>query len=969
MIPVSSRPSISLGGPVSTALEADLRTTVRQQGVVVWLDGEGQYTGFVDRLKGVRSEGNLPYEVHAYRGSHLALMLSLEGVAGGVDRPRMVLHLPGFNEETVRDTPFLELYAAGVRYRKALDTLVSEAAAGRVAPEELATFKARPGLTLDSADTWLASRLGETGGGIAGVLREMSLAELLDDLLGGKSVSKRVENPEDVEALWQDLSMRLGLPPAWRQLTLGSSSPRAGDVAYVAASWALAVEYVDDLRRPPVNDPLKTARGMPRALIDAGRALAAHLRGQHADFYQRTADTTELLLADEVEAAQAEDLGRIDTFRFEEDKVFLAALAALERADWNVAADWVAMRVDAGAGTSSFWLRRDLTRSATWQRIGEVARLGQALTAAGGRLGVGPDATDGLESALEAYLKRGVAVDRAHRVLEQSRVTLLYSPVPEFARLRACLDSARRAWREWADAWARDFNALCRVNGFLPAAGLQQRTLFDDVVRPMTQESGTTAYFVVDALRYEMGEELFREIEATPATTVHLKARLAELPTVTEVGMNVLAPVGNGGRLTPVLSPDGSRVLGFQSGEFRVSDPDSRRRAMQDRVGGSTCPWLTLEEVVNRDSTSLRQAVARARLLVVHSREIDIAGETGNGPALFGQVMQKLRVAWQLLREAGVRRFVFTGDHGFLLLDESTGAAQAHGRRIDPKRRHVFSTVPADHTGEVRVPLAELGYEGATGHVLFPETTAVFQGLAASTGFVHGGNSLQERVIPVLTVVHRAAAGGSTLQYRVAGEIREGVAGLHCVAAWVEVVAQEGLDFGRTAEVEVALRVKEVPGVQVELCHVRGQARLGNGVVLATVGEHFELFFRLTGPSDARVPVELHHPGVIAVMPWTPDHRFAVTAGQGLRSGAAPMAAEVGLAWLDQFEDRGVRRVFEHLAAHGTVTEDEVAGMLGGPRAARRFAVGFELHAAKAPFVVRIADVGGVKRYMKEGVG
>jgi hypothetical protein len=32
---------------------------------------------------------------------------------------------------------------------------------------------------------------------------------------------------------------------------------------------------------------------------------------------------------------------------------------------------------------------------------------------------------------------------------------------------------------------------------------------------------------------------------------------------------------------------------------------------------------------------------------------------------------------------------------------------------------------------------------------------------------VHGGNSLQERVIPVLTVVHRAAAGGTTLEYRV----------------------------------------------------------------------------------------------------------------------------------------------------------------------------------------------------------
>ena len=120
---------------------------------------------------------------------------------------------------------------------------------------------------------------------------------------------------------------------------------------------------------------------------------------------------------------------------------------------------------------------------------------------------------------------------------------------------------------------------------------------------------------------------------------------------------------------------------------------------MHDRVGGATCPWLTLEEVVSRDSASLKRSVAQARLVVVHSREIDNAGEKGVGPAVFDHVMQKLRAAWRLLRDAGVRRFVFTSDHGFLLLDDGAASAQAHGRRIDPKRRHVFSPVAADHAG------------------------------------------------------------------------------------------------------------------------------------------------------------------------------------------------------------------------------------------------------------------------------
>jgi hypothetical protein len=551
-------------------------------------------------------------------------------------------------------------------------------------------------------------------------------------------------------------------------------------------------------------------------------------------------------------------------------------------------------------------------------------------------------------------------------------VALLDPLLPEFETLRARLDGMRRAWREWADAWAREFNALCTARGFLPGASHQQRTLFDEVIRPLAQEPGATAYFVVDALRFEMGEELYRQMEDTPATTAALRPRLAELPTVTEVGMNVLAPVARNGRLRVSLAGDTGGVQGFQTGEFRVCDPETRKRAMHDRVGGATCPWLTLEEVVGRDTASLKRSVSQARLVVVHSREIDEAGEKGIGPAVFDLTLQKLRAAWRVLREAGVRRFVFTADHGFLLLDDTAAAAQAHGRRIDPQRRHVFSPVAADHAGEVRVALADLRYEGTGTSVIFPESTAVFDTGRRAVNYAHGGNSLQERVIPVLTVLHRTAAGGSSVQYGIKAEASEGVAGMHCIEAKVEVLAQRSLDFGSPKDVELALRVPDAEGVQVELCQTRGKARIVGGMVVATVGERFELFFRLSGAVDARVLIELHSPsGVAEVVPCIPDARFAVTATRASSPPPAP-SANVGASsasWLEQLPESGVRQVFEHLAAHGTVTENEAAAMLGGPRGLRRFANRFEEYAQKAPFGVHIDVVAGVKRYVREGSG
>ena len=74
-----------------------------------------------------------------------------------------------------------------------------------------------------------------------------------------------------------------------------------------------------------------------------------------------------------------------------------------------------------------------------------------------------------------------------------------------------------------------------------------------------------------------------------------------------------------------------------------------------------------------------------------------------------------------------------------------------------------------------------------------------------------------------------------------------------------------------------------------------------------------------------------------------------------------------GQEWLLAFANPGVRDLFAHLAQHGIVTEDEATRMLGGPRALRTFSKELETHVEKAPFMVRIDNVGGVKRYVREG--
>ena len=951
-------------GPVSAVLEAELRAKTRRHGIVVWLDPDAHYASFVDRLITQRSENRLPYPVQTYRGSFLELMLELEPLANGVDRPPLLIHLPGFNQETIKGTPLLELYEAGTCFMKNLDTLITDAAAGRVRPEQIAAFRASGRGTLGNADAWLTAMLSVQEGVLGGQLRDVSLSALVDDLLNGGLIANQLSQPGNQNAVWQYLATMTGLSPetGMQFASRGSAEEKinAKDIAFAAASWALRVEYVHDLKRPPVDTQLQGTRSLPAALITNCRDLADHLRQNRAAFYRDTANETETTLTDEVEAAKAEDLGLIDTFWFEEKLVLDAALVALYEQRWSAAGDWAAQR----NGDKSFWLREDAPRRNTWQLICDAARLGQAIDRASLSLGD----VHSLEEAVQRYVDCGAAVDQAHRHLEQRRLTLLYTQLPEFDLLRARLDVLRRLWREWADAWARAFNGLCLKHGFLPPAPMQQRTLFDDVVRPLIHDSETTALFLVDALRFEMAEELHRALADSTATNMLLTPRLAELPTVTAIGMNALAPVSERGRLKLVLK-NGS-VEGFDLNQFRVFDPETRKKAMQNRVGGSTCPWWKLDDVLNRDAKSLKQSVGRARLVIVHSQEIDDAGENGAGLAVFDSTLQRLRAAWRLLREAGVKRFVITADHGFLLNDETTGTVQPHGRKIDPDRRHVFSSVAADHANAVRVSLRDLNYDCDSDdqQLMLPESTALFDRGHKPMSFVHGGNSLQERVIPVLTLVHRTSQGGSPTQYSVTAAATQGVAGMHCLQATVTMVAQKTLGFSGAAQVELGLRVSDANDVQVELCEARG-AQLSAGTISATVGQQFELFFRLAGATDTRALVELYHLGADAsVTPCIVNDRFGVTAtGRKPATEPVPNSTRPQRDWLQKFSDAGVRQLFEHLAVHGAVTESEACTMLDGQRALRKFAREFEELAKNAPFSVRIDVIAGVKRYVREG--
>ena len=878
--------------PVSKLLESQVRASVRN-GLRVWLDASGDYTAFVDALD------DPGFPLVRWRSSYIEAILALEDVATGSDNRPALLHVPFHNKDSIRATPLFEFYEAGKLFEKNLSTLIQEAAAGLVTPTDIKAFLSSADVTLDAADAWLEQHAVIAQGGVDARLASMSSKpELLIDILYNPDeelVGALQSGSMNLEHLWGHLHRTFGLDEAWKRFAYIAPSgidasrnmtTQCQAIGFTAVCWCLCVEYVDDLSktRELFIDELKPLRNLATPLKQTALGVVAALRETREALYESVVDEFEPKLDRERTGGSAHELGKVDTFRFEQRRVMEAALEALGAGDFENVREWAAAR----KAEKSFWVRRDPARDAAWRLISHAADLGALLQ-------THPTPIKGaasLPEAIERYVEQGAGIDRAHRILEQRRSSLLDTRLPLYSKLRIQLDGLRRRYRKWADRLAIDFNRLCLDQGFRPTESLQQRNIFDQEVRQHALSLTPTtdppvAFFMVDALRFEMAQELVDDLREDKESQVELtlQPRFAELPTITAVGMNALAPVTQNGLLHPILEK--GAFMGFRAREFQVTRPPDRQKAMRHRVGGRTSPEVTLREVLDDDVTRLRRRIAEASLLIVKSRELDESGEKGLGPATFEATLRDLRAAVQLLREAGVEHFVFSADHGFLLLDQTAArdALQQGGKQTGVDRRHLFYPVNSREDGRVTVSLSELGYADAEGFLMLPEDTSIFDRGARNQLFVHGGNSLQERVIPVLHARFKSGQQKARARFKLTVSEAEGIMGLHALEVFVEQNNEQGLlRLPGMDRLDLALRpatldLENAPRIEVELADVRG-AELRGGVIRAPLGAAVEVFFKLT--SDIEVPkieVEVYAPTrrTDEVKPERSKTRFSVT--------------------------------------------------------------------------------------------
>jgi hypothetical protein len=728
------RSNRNLMHPLHEYIAKQLSERLKTKRVVVWYDVRGEFRPFMEELRGRgATEGaivpitiaGLALGLAEYRGSMFELRAVVEPYVNQDEPEYVLIYLPGCERDR-HGSALMELEKAGECYdpqlkrqaRNVLRQRYTDGVIDEILAPERVSYQDLAYASSDRSSTEppsiLRSIFNETSGSDG----------LLGTWLADDSRDAEIDAKEAGPELTKLVLSRLGL-----ELPEGVAIAK---LRSIAVRYVLTGEFRSDLKCAP---PTATAAVALPGTKELGAViqLAHLLRKNFPHFYVALADRVEAELGLKDAKILPDSLGSIDTFRFEERLLLEHCGNLISSKRFDEALTTITRR------ENCFWLDRDVVRKAQWEACRRMAELGCSCVET-----LGDVSTTGVDANvwINAYTsKEGwFRLDQAQRRLEAWVANLDEDP-PERP-----LGVVRGAYEEACFAITAGFTkAVARANWNITSL-LHQNHIYSEIVAECPKP---VAYFLVDAMRFEMGIELSERLPKTAEVIV--RPALGSLPSITPVGMAALQP----GASSSFNVVEKKGTLGVRIDDAFLPDLSARKKFASSRV--PNLADISLDELLSLQPSKLAKRVEAAPIIVVRSQEIDHAGEAGftfQARQVMDNVIDNLARAIRKLAAAGVEHSVVTADHGHLFFpsdrDDSMRIDSPGGDQVDLHRRCWIGRGGSTPPGCVRVSAAALGYDSDLDFV-FPVGTGVFKA-GGDLAFHHGGPSLQELVIPVLTI-------------------------------------------------------------------------------------------------------------------------------------------------------------------------------------------------------------------------
>lgn len=720
-------------GQVKDFLKSVISKEIDKNGIVLWFDPDKSYTEFAANLE---LNGT---HVALLKDSYFALRREIEPYLSSAERPKLLVYIPVDESET--HDALVELKVAGEPLRLPLESVATNALAPFMGSRNAVTVgkEVRAGkLTLDDLD---AHPVGEgiTRGVVAIILGSGNVQDIALRFLAGEKYDSAITKKNATAELSLLLNSGFGsnLQPA------NSPSEMRSDFA----RHLIATDFLASLRGeiPQNLSAIRVAEN--KAASESCLRLATEWRNRQdlRESYASLADQVAQQLQLSAGELSLELVSQSQTFREVESALCRDLTAKLLKTPTKELVSVAQER------QSSFWSEYAPDVQAQWALI---AGAGQVLLEATRIQSEIKKSNGSASSWIRAYTegeRPWCLLDTYHRHLERRYHNFDFESDEEHSRLSQLVSMARHRYTEVGGLLSDNFLRRLREGKFKLEV-LPQTQIYERKVRPEFEKK-KTAYVWVDALRYEMGRELAESL--VEGFDCSCDPAIAAVPTITEIGMAALLPgeeklVGAAARVGKLaLTIDGTAV----------SERKDRLKILQSKIDLQLA-IVKLEELLPKPKKKVAESIQNAGLVLMTSQEIDELCEGDNvhfARTRMDSILHDLHRSFRVLAALGVERFVVAADHGYIFgedLDDSMKVDPPGGETIDLHRRVWVGRGGQSSEAFMRARIADFNL-GSDLEIATPWGFGGFKTPGGAKAFFHGGLSLQELVIPVITLVPR----------------------------------------------------------------------------------------------------------------------------------------------------------------------------------------------------------------------
>lgn len=260
---------------------------------------------------------------------------------------------------------------------------------------------------------------------------------------------------------------------------------------------------------------------------------------------------------------------------------------------------------------------------------------------------------------------------------------------------------------------------------------------------------------ISDAFRYEAGEEMVSRVRQEDRYEAELNHALSAMPSYTQLGMASLLPQS---KEYPLQLSDSKTGTVFM-GDLSTQGTESRDKVLKT-IHGERASALQAKELLEMTQTSSRELLKANDVLYIYHNRIDHAGDKMQSEGEAFEATEKtfddLIKLIKKLANANANNLLITADHGFIYQNSALDKSDYLVKDVDGDilyndRRFVLGKGLSCGKSLKTFSSEQLGLVGDV-HAVIPKGIQRLRLSGSGSRFVHGGASLQEVIVPVISI-------------------------------------------------------------------------------------------------------------------------------------------------------------------------------------------------------------------------